>query len=144
MAKAGVSYVVGRESRAHYDEPLAGFHPMPVRAQSAAIMASECPCVGGKGPHYVHGTPAEISARDAAGRLIPGVVEGKSAAGDADRLTQSYNFRLVVTRDPANRVPFPKPARYDPARYVLLRRLVQRFPEIRFARIFHLGNIAHD
>jgi hypothetical protein len=74
--------------------------------------------------------------------LIPGVVEGKSAAGDADGLTQSYNFRLVVTRDPANRVPFPKPARFDPARYELLRRLVQRYPEIRFARIFHLGNIA--
>lgn len=32
----------------------------------------------------------------------------------------NYNLRLTVTRDPAVRVPFPKPKRYDPARYRLL------------------------
>jgi hypothetical protein len=33
-----------------------------------------------------------------------------------------YSFRLCVTKDSANRVPFPKPANYDPARFEVLRR----------------------
>lgn len=31
MAAAKVSYIVGRESRAQYGEPLAGYHPMEIR-----------------------------------------------------------------------------------------------------------------
>ena len=38
---------------------------------------------------------------------------------------QAYQFRLCLTDVPENRVPFPKPAGYDPARYELLR----RYPE---------------
>ena len=32
------------------------------------------------------------------------------------------SFRLCLTRDPANRVPLPEPATYDPARFELARR----------------------
>ena len=35
---------------------------------------------------------------------------------------QAYNFRLCVTQDPTNTIPFPKPANYDPAEWELLRR----------------------
>ncbi|MDO8539773.1 MAG: FAD-dependent oxidoreductase [Opitutaceae bacterium] len=143
MPRAGVSCVVGREGRDTYGESLAGFLPMPVRPQTPEIMGSECSCLGGKGPHYVHGTPAKISARDDAGRLISGVNEARAPAGGADGLTQAYNFRLVVTRNPANRVPFPKPARYDPTRYELLLRLIREFPGVRFGRLFHLGDVAN-
>ena len=34
----------------------------------------------------------------------------------------TYSFRLCVTADPANRVPFPEPAHYDPARFEAVRR----------------------
>ncbi|HEY5316292.1 MAG TPA: FAD-dependent oxidoreductase, partial [Pirellulales bacterium] len=65
------------------------------------------------------------------------------APGSADQRTQAYNFRLCVTRRPENKVPFPKPANYDPARYELLLRLIRAYPGVRFGRLFHLGDIAN-
>ena len=37
---------------------------------------------------------------------------------------QSYNFRMCFSDDPANRVPFAKPAGYNAERYELLARLI--------------------
>ena len=142
MALAGVSHVIGRESRAQYGEPLAGFHPMPIRPHPADVMANACACVGETGPHYIHGTPTKISARDSAGRLLFGVTESRAEPGCADRLTQAYNFRVVVTQRPEIRVPFPRPQSYRLERYELLLRLIQAYPAVRFARLFHLGNVA--
>jgi hypothetical protein len=45
--------------------------------------------------------------------------------GEADRSVQAYNFRLCLTNVPANTRPFPKPAGYDPARFVLLDRYIE-------------------
>ena len=144
MAAAKVSYIVGRESTAQYGEPLAGYHPMPIRPRTIEVMESDCPSIGGKGPSYIHGTPASISGVDAQGKPIFGVLpDPKSVPGSADKLTQSYNFRICVTQRADILVPFPKPARYDPARYELLLRLVHAFPGVRFGRLFHLGNIAN-
>lgn len=142
MARAGVSYIVGRESRDTYNEPLAGFHPMEIRPREDEVMASICSCVGGKGPHYIHGTPCKISALDAQGKPIFGVYKTDATPGSADKLTQSYNFRLVVTQRPEIMVPFPKPQHYDPARYELLLRLLKSYPVVRFARLFHIGEVA--
>ena len=144
LARAGVSYLVGREGRETYGEPLAGFFPMEVRPRTEEVMGSVCACLGGTGAHYVHGTPTQIAARDAAGRLLAGINESRTLPGAADRLTQSYNFRLIVTRRADNRIPFPQPARYDPARYELLRRLLAAYPGVRFGRLFHLGDVAGD
>lgn len=142
MALAGVSHKVGRESRGEFDEPLAGFHPMPVRTRTPQVMASVCPCIGGRGPHYIHGTPSRIPARDDAGRLLPGVWETNCRPGDGDDLTQSYNFRLTVTKRPELMVPFPKPAAYDPARYELLLTLIRHHPRLRFGRLVHFGQVS--
>ncbi len=146
MAAAGVEYIVGRESHAQYGEPLAGYYPMPIRPWPPEVMASVCSCVGGDGKHYVHGTPTAISALDSAGRPLFGVERPPTTLkpGDADDRTQSYNFRIVVTRDPQNRVAFPLPEGYDPAKYELLLRLVQAYPEVRFARLFHLGPVPNN
>ena len=38
-----------------------------------------------------------------------------SQTGQADRGIQAYNFRLCVTDNASIRVPFKKPAGYDPA-----------------------------
>ncbi|MDZ4289442.1 MAG: FAD-dependent oxidoreductase, partial [Prosthecobacter sp.] len=142
MAKAGVSYIVGRESRAQYGESLAGFYPMPIRPRTVEIMNSDCPGIGGTGPSYIHGTPASIPALDDRGYPIFGVYRTNAAPGSADRLTQSYNFRICVTQEPGNLVPFPKPAHYDPKRYELLLRLIKAYPKVGFGRLFHLGKIA--
>ena len=143
MARSGVSYIVGRESRDKYDEPLAGYMPMPLRPRTAEVMTSDCACVGGKGTHYIHGTPSVIPARDEKGKLLFGVNESSGKPGEADHLTQSYNFRVVVTKRPDIRLPFPKPAHYDPAHFELLLRLINAWPGIKFGRLVHLGEIAN-
>ncbi|MDI1315146.1 FAD-dependent oxidoreductase, partial [Prosthecobacter sp.] len=144
MAAAKVSHIVGRESTAQYGEPLAGYHPMPIRPRTIEEMESDSPSIGGKGPSYIHGTPASISGVDAQGKPIFGVFpDPKLAPGSADKLTQSYNFRICVTQRADIKVPFPKPASYDAAHYELLLRLIQAFPGVRFGRLFHLGNVAH-
>ena len=144
MAEAGVGYIAGRESREQYDEALAGYQPMPVRPRSVEVMSSKTPSLGGSGPSYIHGTPAEIYGLDEKGEPIFGVFRDPGLEpGSADHRTQAYNFRLCVTQRPEIFVPFPKPETYDPARYELLLRLIQAFPEIPFARLFHLGDIAN-
>lgn len=143
MAAAGVSWRAGREARAEFGEALAGFHPMPIRPRTAAIMESLSPSLGGDGPSYIHGTPAPLSGRGADGKPVFGVFPDPGLeAGAADHRVQAYNFRLCVTRRPGILVPFPRPANYDPSRYELLARLVEAFPGVRFGRLFHLGEIA--
>jgi hypothetical protein len=143
MAQAGVSYIVGRESVETYGEKLAGFRPEKVRNFPQEVMTQGCPCVGDQGPHYVHGAPTKISGRDAAGKLLWGVTESKTAAGSADQLTQSYNFRFCATQRTDILVPWPKPRNYQPEHYELLLRLIQAYPGIPFSRLVHLGKIAN-
>ena len=56
------------------------------------------------------------------------VLVPEAAPGGADTLVQSYNFRLCVTRNATNALPFVRPAGYDPARWELLRRLAAASP----------------
>lgn len=145
MARAGVSYIIGREARDAYGEPLAGFQPAPLRPRTVEQMAQDSPSIGGpKGAmNYVHGTPARIQALDVAGLPLPGVSNQWAEVGEGDSRTQAYNFRVIVTRTPENRVPFPKPAHYDAARYELLARTIEAFPGIRFSKLVYLGPIAN-
>jgi hypothetical protein len=145
MARAGVSYLVGRESRDAYGEPLAGFQPAPLRPRTVEQMSQDSPSIGGPKTalNYVHGTPAKISALNAAGKPLLGVSNQWLEVGAGDARTQSYNFRLIVTRTPENRVPFPKPEHYDRRRYELLARTIAAFPGIRFSKLVYLGPIAN-
>jgi FAD-dependent oxidoreductase family protein len=117
MAQAKVGYTWGRESVAHYGESLAG--------------------VCGRAPY--HQFQVDIPARAADGRLLPEVsAEPRGNEGDADRRVQAYNFRVIATNNPANRVPWPKPRGFDPARYELLARLVQAMEKkLGRAQVFH-------
>jgi hypothetical protein len=113
MAKAGVKYHVGREDRGMYNESLAG-----VQARSPA-----------------HQWPVKVNALGANGPL-PFVSAGMiDAHGTGDRKVQAYNFRLCMTRVPENRVPWPKPTNYDPARFELLARYLAAVPAVRFAKL---------
>ncbi len=99
MAAAGVSSTWGRESIAQYGESLAG-----VRGETPG-----------------HQFKFKLSAYDAEGKILPEISAGPLApAGSADRQVQSYNFRLILTKDLHNQVPYPKPPDYDPHRYQLL------------------------
>ena len=104
MAQAGVTYTFGRESSSQYSESLAG-----VRDQT---------------PY--HQFLVDVPAHDAAGKLLPEVSSRQlPPPGTADKAVQSYNYRMCFTDVAANRVPFARPAGYDPARYELLARLLR-------------------
>ena len=57
--------------------------------------------------------------------LLAGIApDPAGTTGEGDHRIQAYNFRVCLTRA-ADRLPFPKPAGYDPARYELLLRYIQ-------------------
>ena len=102
MKAAGVSYAVGRDSLSLYNESLAGrqdFLP---------------------GSHQFR---AAVPALGADGKLLPYVLaqETLEPTGTGGRKFQSYCFRICLTRNPANRLPLPRPEGYDAARFELAR-----------------------
>ena len=104
MAQAKIAYTLGRESQSAYGESLAG-----VRERTP-----------------LHQFMVKISPYDSNGKLLPEVDPGPRAApGSADKKVQAYNFRMILSEDPANQIPFPKPPNYDPKRYELLARLLE-------------------
>jgi hypothetical protein len=46
--------------------------------------------------------------------------------GSGDNKVQGYNYRLCVTQNASNMVPFPKPANYNTSEWELLRKLVSK------------------
>jgi hypothetical protein len=105
MATAGVTYTTGREANTVYGETFNGILP------SGAL---PFPRVS---PYIVPGDPTS--------GLLPRVEPrppGPVGAGDARQ--QAYNFRVCITNVPDNRVPFEKPANYDPLHFELLARWI--------------------
>ncbi len=101
MAQAKVSYTLGRESVKQYGESLAG-----VREVTAS-----------------HQFAVDIPARDENGKLLPEVsAEPRGEPGAGDKRIQAYNFRVIATTVPENRLPWAKPPAYDVKRYELLAR----------------------
>ncbi len=108
MAKAGVSYTYGREAGSQYGESLAG-----VRDRTSA-----------------HQFPAGLSPMGKDGKLYAEILATpRGEVGAGDMKIQSYNYRLCMT-DSADRVPWAKPAGYDPARYALLAHYVDTLTKI--------------
>jgi hypothetical protein len=67
----------------------------------------------------------DISPYDANHRLLPEISsESPGESGGADRKVQAYNFRMILSHDPANQAAYPKPAKYDAARFELFARLL--------------------
>ena len=106
MAKAGISYTIGRESNTQYGETLNG-----VQTKNARHHQFEKPV----DPYIKPGDPSS--------GLLPGVhADGHGEEEQGDHRVQAYNFRLCLTDVPENRVPIPKPADYNELRYELLLR----------------------
>ena len=107
LARAGVSYTVGREGNARYDENHNGV------------------LFGHPNHNFITFVDPYVRPGDPASGLLPGVFGPSGQQGEGDRRVQAYNFRMCLTDDPAIRAPFPKPAAYDPARYELLLRYLR-------------------
>lgn len=106
LAAAGCEFVVGREGNAQYGETLNG-----VQVKNSKYHQF----VAGVDPYIVPGDPSS--------GLLPGIdPQGPGVEGGADHRVQAYCFRICATDHPDNRVPWPKPAGYDPQDYELLLR----------------------
>lgn len=111
MAAAGVSYHVGRESMAQYGEKWAGI-------QTGVLHHK----------HHFGAVKEKISPYVVPGDPASGVLPRVSTAdpgkyGEADKKVQAYCFRMCLTNHEPNRIPFAKPANYDPKQYELLLRV---------------------
>jgi hypothetical protein len=106
MAKAGVSYAVGRESNSKYGETLNG-----VQTQNARYHQFEKPIE----PYVKRGDPSS--------GLLPCVHgDGPGVEEQGDHRVQAYCFRMCLTDVAENKVAFAKPEDYDKLRYELLLR----------------------
>jgi len=108
MAAADVSYHVGREASRVYNEQWNG-------VQVGVL-------------HHQHWFKEDISPYkipgDPTSGLLPRIsAEHPGRKGEGDNRIQAYCFRMCLTNHPENRVPFPKPAGYDPSQYELLLRV---------------------
>jgi hypothetical protein len=100
MAAAGVSHRIGREGATEFDEDVAGARP----GRSVLTVPA------GLDPGFPLDEPGTV--------------------GSADHRIQASNFRVCLSTDPANRVPFPRPAGYDPSRYeIVLEYFAQRIEQ---------------
>jgi hypothetical protein len=107
MAAAGVTYTVGRESNAKYEETLNGVEKALNVKSHRFVVAVD--------PFVTPGNPKS--------GLIAGVAaDTPGEEGAADQRVQAYCFRMCLSNAAANRRPFTKPPSYDPARYELLLR----------------------
>jgi len=110
MAAADVSYHVGREANAVYNEKWNG-------VQVGVLH------------HRHHFGDRKISPYVKPGDPESGVLPRISTAdpgekGEGDDKVQAYCFRMCLTDHPDNRAPFPKPEGYDPEQYGLLVRIL--------------------
>ena len=103
MAKAGVSYRVGREAAAEHNEQYAGVQP-PME---------EVPI----DPFIVPGHPES-------GLLKWVEKDHGRTVGAADGYTQAYNYRYYTTSEPDYRVPLTPPDGYEPKDFELVGRYV--------------------
>ena len=104
MALAGVSYAIGRESNAIYGETLNGIQ----RSRSA-------------GHQFINGISAYRRAGDSKSGLLPGVeADIGEPDGSGDHRVQAYCYRMCLTDDPTNMIPFAKPEGYREEDYELL------------------------
>ncbi len=110
MASANVTYHVGRESTATYNEKWNG-------VQTGVL-------------HHQHWFRAKISPYkipdDPSSGVLPLIsTESPGEYGSPDDKIQAYCFRLCMTNHDENRLPFPQPDNYDASQYELLLRMFQ-------------------
>ncbi|MGO4499358.1 FAD-dependent oxidoreductase [Paenibacillus sp. 2RAB27] len=124
MGKAGVSYVVGRESNAQYGETLNGIHP--------GDELNELP--RGIDPYVLKGVPSS-------GLLLRVNAHPGGNVGDGDTKLQAYNFRMCLTNNPDNRLEIEKPEGYNEADYEILFRAIEQGQNTKF---FKLNMVSPD
>lgn len=107
-----MKYHVGREANSVYGEKWNGVQ--------AGVFQHGHYFKANVSPYKIEGDPKS--------GLLPEIsAEPIAENGTGDNKIQAYCFRMCLSNNPDNRIPFPKPEGYDPARYEL------------YARVFKTG-----
>lgn len=106
MAKAGVSYIVGREGNDVYGETIDGVQLM-------------------NGHQFPDGIDPFVEPGNPDSGLLWGISPAaKAPDGTGDTLVQAYNYRICLTDSLQNMIPITRPENYDSSKYELLLRLM--------------------
>jgi len=109
MAKAGVSYAVGREPNAQFGETING-------VQKVKTIHHQ----------FTKNVDPYVKPGDPKSGVLPGIDPGDIGEdGTGDRKLQAYNFRMCTTDVPENRRDWEKPANYDEKWFELALRNVE-------------------
>jgi hypothetical protein len=104
MAQAGVAYTIGREPNSLYGETVNG---VQIRDKH----------------QFSHPVDPFVRPGDPSSGTLPFVNHRDAAMqGSGDHRLQAYNFRICMTDDPKLRVPWQRPADFDPLQYELAKR----------------------
>lgn len=127
VAKAGISYVVGREPSAQYGESLNGITTQYI---------------------YPHERRDEIDAYVIPGNpksgLLPTVRAKVAADGSGDRGIMASCFRMCLTNAAENRLPVERPATYEEKNYELLLRSIEAGRTSKFFSLTAMPNHKTD
>ena len=109
MARAGITYTVGRESADKYGEP-----------ENGAQCLNKHQFCDGVDPYVIPGDPSS--------GLLWGIMsEPMPAKGTGDNHIQAYNYRLTLTKNkPFRPITEKMPDNYDPSKYELLFRWMEK------------------
>ena len=109
MARAGITYTVGRESKNKYNEP-----------ENGAQCLNKHQFCDGVDPYVVPGDPSS--------GLLWGIMSDPMPAnGTGDNHIQAYNYRLTLTKNkPFRAITAQVPDNYDPSKYELLFRWMEK------------------
>ena len=109
MARAGITYTVGREGKNKYNEP-----------ENGAQCLNKHQFLDGVDPYVVPGDPSS--------GLLWGIMSDPMPAnGTGDNHIQAYNYRLTLTKTkPFRSITAKVPDNYDPSKYELLFRWMEK------------------
>jgi FAD dependent oxidoreductase len=125
---AGVSFTVGREPNAVYNESISGI-------QTKRSVKNQLP----------DGIDPYVKAGDASSGLLPGVnPDAGGEDGQGDHRLQAYCFRMCLTDIPANRVKIEKPLGYEESDYEILFRAIEAGQKNRFTKFSLMPNRKTD
>jgi hypothetical protein len=122
MAKAGVSYMTGREPNSRFGETLNG-----IRNSTPAHQ-------------FLVPVDPYVKIGDPSSGLLPFIMnEPLGTPGDGDKSIQAYNYRLCLTKKAENKLPIEPPPGYDAKQYELLGRYFEALAAA--GKSIKLGNL---
>ena len=127
MAKAEVSYTIGREANQKYGETWNGVQ---------LLTKHQFP--DGVDPYKIPGNPTS--------GLLWGISsDAVMPNGSGDKAIQAYNFRLCLTNNSKNRIPISRPEEYDSTFYeLLLRQIAAYTPDSLNWQLLHIANMPNQ